>query len=78
MTLDLWGTGTSTASCPGSRPTTNHSLFYSQQGVRIRHKSGHAGCTEHTDRYLVHIHVSVCELMLAAQSIQTGTLCMYM
>ena len=78
MTLGVWGTGASTASCLGSRSTTNHRLFYSQQSVRIRHESSHAGCTEYTGRYLVHVHVSVCEVMLAAQSIQTGTLCAYM
>ncbi len=70
----VWRTGASTASCLGSRSTTNHSLFHSQQGVRIRHESGHAGYTEYTDRYLVHVHVSVCGVMPGC----TGILCMYM
>ncbi len=61
----VWGTGASPASCLGSRSTTNHSLFYSQQGVRIRHESSHAGYTEYTDRYFVHVHVSVCVVMLS-------------
>ena len=70
----VWGTGASTASCFGSRPTTNHSLLYSQQGVRIWHESGHAGYTEYTNRYFMHVRVSVCGVMPDC----TGFLCTYM